>query len=73
MTTFDILNRWLTIPRENEHLEFKEAKLQYDRIKLLEYCVGITNEGASKEAGLIKADNTETGSTRYARYLPFWA
>jgi len=45
MTTLDILNSWLTIPRENEHLEFKEAKLQYDRVKLLEYCVGIRNEG----------------------------
>ncbi len=29
--------------------------------------------GATKEAGLIKADETETTSTRYARYLPFWA
>lgn len=29
--------------------------------------------GAAKEAGLIKADESETSSTRYARYLPFWA
>lgn len=29
--------------------------------------------GATKEAGLIKADDSETSSTRYARYLPFWA
>lgn len=28
---------------------------------------------ATKEAGLIKADDSETASTRYARYLPFWA
>lgn len=28
---------------------------------------------AAKEAGLIKADETESASTRYARYLPFWA
>lgn len=28
---------------------------------------------ATKEAGLIKADDSETVSTRYARYLPFWA
>ncbi len=28
---------------------------------------------AAKEAGLIKADESETSSTRYARYLPFWA
>jgi ATP-dependent DNA helicase RecG len=29
--------------------------------------------GAAKEAGLIKPDESETTSTRYARYLPFWA
>jgi ATP-dependent DNA helicase RecG len=29
--------------------------------------------GATKEAGLIKADESETNSTRYARYLPYWA
>lgn len=29
--------------------------------------------GAAKEAGLIRADESETSSTRYARYLPFWA
>jgi ATP-dependent DNA helicase RecG len=28
---------------------------------------------AAKDAGLIKADESETTSTRYARYLPFWA
>ncbi|PSB01718.1 ATP-binding protein [Merismopedia glauca] len=27
----------------------------------------------TKEAGLIKADESESTSTRYARYLPFWA
>jgi ATP-dependent DNA helicase RecG len=29
--------------------------------------------GASRENGLIKPDESETTSTRYARYLPFWA
>lgn len=29
--------------------------------------------GATKEAGSIKADESESTSTRYARYLPFWA
>ena len=28
---------------------------------------------AAKDAGLIKADESETNSTRYTRYLPFWA
>lgn len=45
MTTLDLLNRWLTVPKENEHLEFKEAKLQYDKTKLLKYCIAIANEG----------------------------
>ena len=29
--------------------------------------------GATKESGLIKTDDSESASTRYARYLPFWA
>jgi ATP-dependent DNA helicase RecG len=29
--------------------------------------------GAAKEAKLIKPDDTESSSTRYARYIPFWA
>jgi ATP-dependent DNA helicase RecG len=29
--------------------------------------------GSTKEAGLIKTDDSESTSTRYARYLPFWA
>jgi ATP-dependent DNA helicase RecG len=29
--------------------------------------------GATKEAGLIKTDQSESTSSRYARYLPFWA
>jgi ATP-dependent DNA helicase RecG len=29
--------------------------------------------GATKEEGWIKTDESESSSTRYARYLPFWA
>jgi ATP-dependent DNA helicase RecG len=29
--------------------------------------------GSAKEAGLIKAEESEITSTRYARYVPFWA
>ena len=29
--------------------------------------------GATKDAGLIKTDESDSTSTRYARYLPFWA
>ena len=45
LITLDTLQRWLTAPAENEHLEFKEAKQQYDWQKTLEYCVAMANEG----------------------------
>lgn len=45
MTTLEALNRWLADAPENEHLEFKEAKQQYDTTKLLRYCVALANEG----------------------------
>lgn len=43
--TLETLERWLTVPDEFEHLEFKEAKQQYDWNKTLGYCVAIANEG----------------------------
>ena len=45
MITFDTLNRWMAAPAESEHLEFKEAKQQFDTTKLLRYCVALANEG----------------------------
>lgn len=30
---------------EDEHLEFKAAKTQYDRNKLIDYCAALCNEG----------------------------
>lgn len=45
MTTLETLNRWLLEAHENEHLEFKEAKQQYDTTKLMRYCVALANEG----------------------------
>lgn len=45
MTTLETLNRWLADAPEDEHLEFKEAKQQYDTTKLLRYCVALANEG----------------------------
>ncbi len=44
MVTLEKLSHWLTIPRENEHLDFKEAKQQFDVTKLLGYCVAFANE-----------------------------
>lgn len=45
MITLEQVNRWLSGAPETEHLEFKEAKQQYDTNKLLDYCVALSNEG----------------------------
>lgn len=45
MIALDTLTRWLAAPAESEHLEFKEAKQQFDTTKLLHYCVALANEG----------------------------
>ena len=45
MVTLITLNGWLSVPTESEHLEFKEAKQQYDTTKLMHYCVALANEG----------------------------
>lgn len=47
-TSIQDLERMMTAPRENEHLEFKEAKNQYDTIKLYRYCIALANEGGGK-------------------------
>lgn len=46
-----------------------------DRFKLPESAAATVSLiiGATKEAGLIKPDDGDTNSTRYARYLPYWA
>ena len=43
--TSEQINNWLTIHSETEQLEFKEAKRQFDNVKLFKYCVAIANEG----------------------------
>lgn len=43
MTTLEMLETWLS-SQEDEHLDFKEAKAQYDINKLLRYCVAFANE-----------------------------
>lgn len=45
MITVEILNKWLSMPTETENIEFKEAKTQFDKNKLLKYCVALANEG----------------------------
>lgn len=44
-TTLQELERLMNSPSEDEQLEFKEAKNQYDRDKLCKYCVALANEG----------------------------
>ncbi|MCC7494456.1 MAG: ATP-binding protein [Fimbriimonadaceae bacterium] len=39
------LHAWLAEPREGEHLEFKEAKAQFDSRELRRYCVALANVG----------------------------
>ncbi len=46
--TIEELTRWMNTPHEGEHLEFKEAKNQYDLTKLFRYCVALANEGGGK-------------------------
>lgn len=48
MITIETLQHWLDAPTEDEHLEFKEAKEQFDNTKLLKYCVALANEGGGK-------------------------
>jgi ATP-dependent DNA helicase RecG len=43
----DKLKKLLQSP-ENEHIEYKEAKAQYDVKKLMKYCVAFANEGGGK-------------------------
>jgi len=42
------LQRWMNTPRENEHLEFKEAKQSFDQTKAMKYCVALANEGGGR-------------------------
>ncbi len=45
MITEEQIDLWRQEPSEHRSLEFKEAKSQYDKGKLFEYCVALANEG----------------------------
>ena len=47
-TTLAEFQRWLNHPREDGHLEFKEAKDHYGWDKLYRYCIALANEGGGK-------------------------
>lgn len=44
-TTAEQIDLWRSKRTENQRLEFKEAKTQFDNRKLHEYCVALANEG----------------------------
>jgi predicted HTH transcriptional regulator len=44
-TTAEQIDLWRKVPSEHQHLEFKEAKNQFDTRRLSEYCVALANEG----------------------------
>ena len=45
MINLEVLEQWLENQPENEHIEFKAAKDQFNLEKLLTYCVALSNEG----------------------------
>lgn len=45
MINLEVLEQWLESQPENEHIEFKAAKDQFNLEKLLTYCVALSNEG----------------------------
>jgi ATP-dependent DNA helicase RecG len=47
MTTAEQLHAWMD-DREAEHLEFKEARRNYDFDDLVKYCVALANEGGGR-------------------------
>ncbi len=47
-TTPEQIDLWRSAPSEDQHLEFKEAKTQFDNKKLYKYCVAIANEGGGR-------------------------
>jgi ATP-dependent DNA helicase RecG len=44
-TTPEQIDLWRAAHSEHQHLEFKEAKTQFDSRRLHEYCVALANEG----------------------------
>ena len=63
-TTPEQLNNLLAIRSENQRLEFKEAKVQFDNKKIYKYCVAIANEGGGKLI-LGVSDQTPKKGNRY--------
>src|SRR5690554_6959422 len=45
MVNLEQIKGWLKNRKESFQLEFKEAKIQFDFVKLKKYCVALANEG----------------------------
>ena len=43
--TPELLQQWMQAPTESEHLEFKEARNQFDIETFIDYCIALANEG----------------------------
>jgi ATP-dependent DNA helicase RecG len=48
LTSIEELENWMQAPTESEGLEFKAARTGFDGHNLLDYCVGIGNDGGGK-------------------------
>lgn len=47
-TTWEQIDRWRQAASEHQHLEFKEAKQDFNKDNLYRYCVGMANEGGGQ-------------------------
>ncbi len=59
------LPHWMA-GKEDEHLEFKEAKNNFHFEKLVDYCVALANEGGGRREGKARC----VGRTNAARWFP---
>jgi ATP-dependent DNA helicase RecG len=47
-TSIEELEQWMQVAKEVESLEFKAARTQFDGGRLMDYCVGIANDGGGR-------------------------
>jgi len=63
MTTADL--KQLLLHSENEHIEFKSAREQYDEKKLMRYCVALSNEKGGKLLLGVNDDRVIVGTNAF--------
>ena len=68
-TTIEQLQVWMDA-KEDEHLEFKEAKNHSDFEELVKYCVALANEGGGQMILGVTDKVLCLGWGRGARWLP---